>query len=793
MNYTLEDIANICGGRLTGANASIDTVMTDSRHSYGNGERPLFVAIPGGNHDGHRFIGDMYRRGVRGFIVEDNIDAALYPEAGFVHVRKSLRALQALAADYRSSFRGTMVAITGSSGKTTVKEWIAQLAPTGMTVFRSPRSYNSQLGVPLSVLMMRGDEQLAIIEAGISRPGEMARLAGIIRPDIGIFTTLGEEHAENFDTAEQKASEKVKLFATCDKIVYNSDYELVENTIRKMYPVAQLFDAAAYIPAAEQVFDDKASREDAALTAAFYEALGVPAGEIAARFAELQPIAVKLGLSEGLGGSMIISDRSNTDINSLAIALDYMKSVAGERPRMLILTDILYNSMPDFELYERVAAMVCSSGIDYMVGIGDRIKTYGSMFDCPKEFHNTAEGFLKRLSQDRIAGMAVLAKGNHTPDFQKILHQLERRSHTTVLEISMDAIIHNLNHFRSIAGGAGIMAMVKASGYGNGNYELANMLYNQGVDYLAVAFADEGVRLREQGIVTPIVVLNADSDSFDLMIANRLEPEIYSFNSLRTFVSAVKESSESAYPVHVKFDTGMHRLGFGEGDMDGLLEALLRERSAVVVRSVFSHLAAADDPSQDGFTRGQIEMFERMASTLGGALGYKPLWHILNSAGMERFPEARFDMCRLGVGLYGIGSVNPAALMPVSRMTTRIVQIKELDASQTVGYGCAGKLKDAARIGTIPVGYADGFDRHLGEGRWSVMAGGKPAPIVGRVCMDSCMVDLTGIDVSEGDEVVVFGGGPGNGIVDMARVLGTIPYEIMTSVPERVKRIYIKE
>lgn len=791
-----------------GVDAEVDSVVTDSRRSFGRDERPVFAAIAGRNHDGHGFIDDLYRRGVRAFIVEREVDMAAYLEAGFVVTGSSLRALQALASDYRSSFKGAMVAITGSSGKTTVKEWIAQLAPAGMKIFRSPRSYNSQLGVPLSILMMSGDEDLALIEAGISRPGEMERLADIIRPDIGIFTTLGSEHGENFSSPVYKAMEKMKLFATCSKIIYDSRYQVVDELLHEMFPATELFDSSECL-SSTPLLGDGIANENAATVIAFYGAIGVPAAEIIDKLDELQPIAMRLDIREGLGGSLIVTDRTNIDVNSLAIALDNMKNIAGDRRRMLILSDILYSSLPEDELYGKVVAMADAAGIDYIVGIGERIKAHADIFGDRKEFYSTAGEFLKKLSQDDIAGMAVLVKGNRSADFQKIVHHLERKSHTTVLEIDLDAMASNLTYFRSLAGpGVAIMAMVKASGYGNGNYEVANMLYNNGVDYLAVAFADEGVRLREQGITMPIVVLNADSDSFDLMIANRLEPEIYSFASLAAFASAVKDSAESGYPIHIKLDTGMHRLGFEERDIAGLTEALDREYPAVVVRSIFSHLAAADMPSEDSFTRGQIASFERMSTAIMKELPYRPLRHIANSAAMERFPEAKFDMCRLGIGLYGVGTESCCAgstadlrdtasvdtvLRSISRLTTRIVQVKELVAGETVGYGRRGRIDAPVRIATIPVGYADGLDRRLGEGGWNVMVGGKAVPIVGSVCMDSCMVDITGTDAAEGSEVVVFGPDAGNTIVDMARLLGTIPYEIMTSIPERVKRIYIKE
>lgn len=793
MNYSLKHIADICHGKLVGADSFVDSIMTDSRHSYGKDEKPLFFAIKGQNHDGHNFIAELYRRGVRSFVVESEIEAAEFPDAGFVCVQRSLYALQALAADYRSHFKGKVVAITGSSGKTTVKEWIAQMVPDGMTVFRSPRSYNSQIGVPVSLLMMHGKEDMAVIEAGISRPGEMQRLADMIRADIGIFTTLSVEHQENFLSIEQKLAEKLNLFETCETIIYNSNEAGVERTIKERYPAARLVDSTDYLQFTEGV-GDEFSRANASLVLVLYDTLGIEPELLRARLDALQQVALRIDLREGLGDSIIVSDKSNTDINSLAIALNYLTSVAAGRPKMLVISDILYSSLPDDELYARVASMVESAGVEYVIGVGEKIKEFGHLFACGKEFYPTPGEFLKMLNQTKISGYAVLVKGNHASGFKSITHQMERKSHTTVLEISLDAMIHNLNYFRAkLPAGTKLMAMVKASGYGNGDFEVANMLQSQGVDYLAVAFADEGVALREQGISMPIVVLNADSDSFGLMIANRLEPEIYNFTSLKTFVAAVKDSAESAYPIHIKIDSGMHRLGFESKDIDCLVEVLHDESSSVVMRSIFSHLAVADMPCEDNFTLHQISLFDDVSRQIMNALPHKPLRHIANSAAQERFPQATYDMCRLGIGLYGVSCVDQSALKPVSRMITRIVQVKELDSQQTVGYGREGRLTRTSRVATIPVGYADGLDRHLGNGRWEVMVEGRRAPIIGRICMDSCMIDVTGMEVAEGDEVTVFGGGAGNSVQDMADVLGTIPYEVMTSISERVKRIYIKE
>lgn len=795
MNYSMQKIAAVCGGVLSGEDVTVRSVISDSRRSTGHGDAPLFVAIRGRNHDGHDFIGDLYGRGVRAFLVERDVAIAEYPGAGFVRVDKALHGLQSLAADYRASFRGVMVGITGSSGKTTVKEWIAQSVPDGVTVFRSPRSYNSQLGVPLSILMMTGDEDVALIEAGISRPGEMERLAEIIRPDIGLFTSLGPEHGENFQSDRQKMREKAQLFATCKQVIYYGNDPVVAEALRAKAPDAELVNAAELaklLPVSMP--DDAVTRRNASLVLALYRSIRFDPQVILPGLSAVQPVAMRFDIREGIARSLIVTDTSNTDINSLPMALDYLNEVAGERATMLVMSDIPFSPMPDWELYGKVAAMVRTAGIDRFVGVGDRIMSCRDTFGAGSEFFATTDEMIRRFTQDDIAGRAILLRGNAESNFIRLLHQFDRKSHTTVLEVDLDAMIHNLNYFRSrLDKKTKIMAMVKASGYGNGSYEIADMLRTQGVDYLAVAFADEGVKLREQHIAMPIVVLNADSDSFALMVANRLEPEIYNFRSLHEFVSAVRSAGETSWPIHIKIDTGMHRLGFREEEIPALIETLHRESGAVVVRSLFSHLAAADMPDEDDFTRGQIAYFRRTADLLSVGLGYTPLMHLLNSAGIERFPEARFDMCRLGIGLYGVSSVNSGLLRPVSRLVTRIVQVKELDASQTVGYGRSGKLCRDSRLATIPIGYADGLDRRLGNGRWTMLVNGMAAPTVGRICMDSCMIDVTGLPVAEGDEVTIFGAAQGNGVGEMATVLETISYEIMTSISERVKRIYLKE
>ncbi len=789
MDYLLSQIAAICGGRLTGEDSRVGSVVTDSRSiTCEMGCHPMFVAMRGANHDSHDFIKTMCQRGVKAFLTEREVE--LDKGCGAVVVKNAIRALQLLAADYRNQFKGTVVGITGSNGKTVIKEWIAEEVPEGMKFYRSPKSYNSQIGVPLSVLMLEGDEQVAIFEAGISQPGEMEHLERIIRPDVVIFTSIGDAHQENFVSLEQKCDEKMILARNAQKIIYHSYYEPLGDMVASHFAGRKPVDAAAYPRVSESVTGNAASRRNAQIVEAFCDVMHFPVPV----FAAAPDVAMRLEVKDGINDSVLINDAYNLDLNSLALALDYMHNVALTRKRTLVLSDIAQSGLSDDELYSRVAGMVARAKIDYLIGIGSKIRRYAHLFTCEKSFYHTTEECIHHMSRSIIVGRVVLLKGAREFRFEKLAHALSRQSHTTVLEVNLDSMVHNLNYFRSqMSFGKKLVAMVKAGSYGAGDFEVAQMLQHQRVDYLAVAFADEGVLLRERGISMPIVVLNADADSFDLMIANRLEPEIYSFNSLKAFGSAAIHAGEIRYPIHIKLDTGMHRLGFMENELDDLAERL-KGMPEVKVASIFSHLNCSDTPEEDAYTRRQIATYDRMSSRLKNQLPYPVIRHTANSAAIERFPEAEYDMCRLGLGLYGFGWQHNESLRPVSTLRTRIVQIKQLPAGDTVGYGRAGKLLRDTRTATIPIGYADGLDRHLGCGRWSMLVKGQPAPIVGRICMDSCMIDITDIaDVREGDEVVIFSPKRGNDLETMAQVLDTIPYEIMTSVSARVKRIYIKE
>ena len=782
MKYHLSDIANILGGNLVGCDLEVTAIATDSR-SYAITPDTLFVAMRGVNHDAHNHIAEVEERGVKAFIVEHEV--ALSEGCGAVIVENSLTALQALATHHRKLFGGKVVAITGSNGKTTVKEWIAQCAPQDANIFRSPRSYNSQLGVALSLLMLDNSYDVAIIEAGISQRGEMARLRTMIEPDMVIFTSIGDAHAQGFTSLEEKISEKLLLAQTSPTIIYHSAYSELAKAISSTYHDRNLVDAT-YAKTLHSC--NEASQRNSELVATFFAEMGYGEPD----FSQLQPVAMRLEVKQGINNSVIIDDSYSADLHSLSIALDNLRSVASQRKTMLILSDILQNNS---WVCEDIAQMVRDAKIDHFVGVGNKLSEHRNLFAPNSIFFASVEEALANISKLDIADHAILIKGNRASRMERISHRLEQHSHTTVLEVNLQAMARNINYFRSkIDSSTRLIAMVKASSYGAGEVEVAQMLQKQGVAYLAVAFADEGVALREGGITMPIVVLNADDASFDTMIAHSLEPEIYSFRSLVSFVQAVERAGERNYPIHLKIDSGMHRLGFGECDVQQLNKELAHASQSVRVASIFTHLCVADDTAQDDFSKEQIAKFDRISSAIMASLPYKPLRHAAASEAMLRFEEAHFDMCRLGIGLYGFSTTAGEALEPVSTLRTRIVQIRTLHEGDTVGYGRNGKIVGEKRIATIPVGYADGLNRHLGNGAWEMIVGGKRAKTIGNICMDSCMIDITDIEgVEEGDEVTILSVERGNTAADMAFALGTIPYEILTSVAKRVKRVYINE
>ena len=644
MKFTLSQIAQICSARYYGADVSVSSVITDSRTAK-SVEGALFVAIRGVNHDAHDYIDDMVARGVKGFIAEKEI--ALPEGCGVVVVEDSLAALQSLAAHYRAQFKGSVVGITGSNGKTMVKEWIAASVLSTVKLYRSPRSYNSQLGVALSLLMIPEDADIAVIEAGISHPGEMQSLKRMIAPQTVIFTSLGDAHQANFKSIEQKLREKLILAADAENIIYSSDCKLLADTLQTEFADKKLIDSAL-ITAPKMA--DEISTRNARTVAAFCALYNLPQAD----FSALQPVAMRLEVKPAIGGGLIIDDSYSCDIDSFSIAMDYLTTVADARRKVVVLSDILQSGLEDEKLYAVVADIVRRAGVSLFIGIGNRIAAQAELFADNSLFFATTEQLLENISKIDITDSAILIKGNRLSRTERISHRLELKSHTTVLEVNLRAMERNINYFRSqMPSSTRLVAMVKASSYGAGDREVAQMLAKQGVDYLAVAFADEGVELREAGVNMPIVVLNADDQSFDTMVAYHLEPEIYSFESLDSFASAAR--GENGYPIHIKFDTGMHRLGFGEGDIQMLLERLARYSATIRVASIFTHLSVADDTLQDEFTKGQIELFDRVSSSVMDALGYKVLRHAAASAAILRFPEAHFDMCRLGLGMYGYG------------------------------------------------------------------------------------------------------------------------------------------
>ncbi|MBR2015272.1 MAG: alanine racemase [Alistipes sp.] len=783
MRYFLSDIARICGGELVGEDLLVTSVVTDSRTSVFAAEA-LFVAMCGKNHDSHDYVPEMLQRGVQAFMVERDNTAWLAECVGYVRVNNSIEALQQLAAAHRKSFSGRVVGITGSNGKTIVKEWIARSLPADTKLFTSPMSYNSQLGVALSLLMIEGDEDVAIIEAGISEVGEMQRLESMIQPDTVVFTSIGDAHQSNFSSLEEKIREKLILARNAACLIYHSHYSELQPVISQV-----VSSNCRVVDAADAQCDTLSQNDVIAIDSQLVKTMCREVG-YECQNVEYRDMAMRLEVKEGIAGSKIINDSYNSDINSLTIALEMLSEVALGGRKVAIVSDILQSGMSDEQLYARVAALVNRAGVDLLIGVGEKISSYAHFFESPMRFYATTDELLLALRQEDIADSTVLLKGNRSSHFERVCHRFEQRSHTTVLEVNLAAMTHNISYFRRhLPKNHKLVAMVKASSYGAGDVEVAQLLQHQGINYLAVAFADEGITLREKGITMPIVVLNADAGSFDKMVSYSLEPEIYSFTSLKEFSRSVERYGRSSYPIHLKLDTGMHRLGFVEEDMAQLID-MLKVNRYVKVASIFAHLACADMPEQDEYTRGQIELFDKLSMMVANSLPYKVLRHTANSAAIERFPEAAFDMCRLGLGLYGYGYCHNEELQVVSTLRSRVVQLRCRKAGESIGYARSQVLERDSLIATIPVGYADGLDRHLGSGAWSMLVAGKPAPIVGRVCMDSCMIDVTDIEgVQEGSEVLIFSANQGNTAEDMARVLGTIPYEIISTVASRVKRV----
>lgn len=826
MKYKIEEIATLTGARLYGpaTGHEIEWLLTDSR-SLVYAATSLFFAIKTPSGDGHDFIPELYSRGVRSFVVTalPKEAAERFPEANFLLVPSALKALQRLAERHREQFNIPVIGITGSNGKTMVKEWTARLLAPSMVVTRSPLSYNSQIGVPLSVWNLNARSQVGIFEAGISKPGEMEALHDIIQPTIGVMVSLGSAHAENFESPEAKCREKMKLFEDCDTLVFCADDALIARCVtvgkvgrRLLYWSRHNTSAPLYVKSVEPAangsgtnityvyrgeegsyslpFADEASVNDSVHCLAVALLMGISREEIAERMAKLEPVAMRMEVSQGTRGYTIINDAYNSDVNSLDIALDFLarRASASGGETVVVLSSILQSGMEAEELYAEVARMVNSRRPSRLVGIGREISRFADLFSVKAEFFPTTEAFIAAGEAEKFPqGATILLKGARQFEFEKIYDLLTQKVHETTLYVNLDAIVRNLNHYRSFMNhGVKMVCMVKASAYGCGATEVARTLQEHGVDYLAVAVADEGVTLREAGITANIMVMNPEMTAFRTMLHYHLEPEVYSFRVLEALEREAGREGITHYPIHLKIDTGMHRLGFEPEEIDELV-ALLKAQDALAPRSVFSHFVGSDGSEFNDFTRQQFEIFDTASSKIQKAFPHKILRHICNTAGIERFKEYHLDMVRLGLGLYGIDPYTNKTINTVATLRTTILQIHNLAAGETVGYSRKGVLKRNSRIAAIPIGYADGLSRHLGCGRGYCLVGGKRAPYVGNICMDVAMIDVTDIPCKEGDSVEIFGDNlPVTAISDE---LQTIPYEILTSVSERVKRVYYKD
>jgi Alr-MurF fusion protein len=824
ITYKISEIASIVEGELfrqENADDNITELLLDSRRLT-TADNCLFIAIVSKKNDGHKYISELFNKGIRSFIVSDK---AVCPEgSNCIYTENTLKALHKLTAFHRKKFSIPVIGITGSNGKTIVKEWLYQLLNPDKRVVRSPKSYNSQIGVPLSVWQLTTESEIGIFEAGISEPDEMEKLQRIISPTIGIFTNIGPAHSENFISIRQKVGEKLKLFTKVKTLIYCPDYAEIQETIiksqilddREAFTWSRKQEADLQIKkvvhenhqttisgiyrkkevAVTIPFTDEASTENAIHCWATLFHLGYDNKTIASRMLTLQSIAMRMEMKEGINHCSIINDSYNSDFVSLGIAIDFLNQQNQHRKKTIILSDILQSGQDDDELYGEIGILLKKKNINKIIGIGSAINKQQDKFDLEKYFYPTTEAFLRQYSFAAFQNESILLKGARMFEFEQISHALQQKAHETVLEINLNALVSNLGYFRrKLNPETKIMAMVKAFSYGSGSFEIANILQYHRIDYLAVAYTDEGVELRKAGIIVPIMIMNPDQQSFDSIIKHDLEPEIYSFRSLDLLEEAIRTNiivENKPVKIHIKIDTGMHRLGFMPDETDKLIDQL-KNINTIFVKSVFSHLAASEDAGEDDFTRQQIRLFTELTKKFRKEISPDILAHILNSAGISRFPEAQMDMVRLGISLYGVASTEDDLqnLENVSMLKSIISQIKIVQAGETIGYNRAGKADKEMTIAIVPVGYADGLNRKLSNGKGKLFIKGYSVPITGNVCMDMCMVDITGIDANEGDEVIIFG--KEHPITELAHDLETIPYEVLTNISRRVKRVYFHE
>ena len=824
MLYSIDEITVLIGAHLYGrtTDAKIEWLLTDSR-SLTFPETTLFFALKTNKGNGADYIPSLYRNGVRNFVVNvlpENY-GELYPEANFLVTSNPLIALQRLAERHRERFSVPIVAVTGSNGKTIVKEWLSYILSPQYVVTRSPKSYNSQVGVPLSVWLLNQQTQMGVFEAGISQPGEMAFLQDIIQPTIGVITNIGAAHQENFVSLEQKCQEKLSLFKDSEAIVYNADDDIISNCLSGWNASTRLLswstkkqDAYVYFYDIEKAengttfhyktssdagevsipFSDEASLCNAfsCITTAIY--LQMDKAAMIKQCRSLEPVAMRLEVKQGVNGCTLINDSYNSDLTSLDIALDFMNRRKENQKKQytLILSDILQSGMPEQTLYKEVARLVNNKHIDNLIAVGDSIGRNMDLFLMNKQHYESTDALLESGVLNSLSNEVVLIKGARNYRFDRITALLEKKVHQTILEVNLTNIIKNVGYYRQfMQPETKMICMVKASAYGAGAVEISRTLQDHHIDYLAVAVADEGVTLRKAGITQGILVMNPEITAFKEIFDNDLEPEIYSFELLDAMINAAHKEGITNWPVHIKLDTGMHRLGFDpKNDMERLIE-VLKHQNAVKPRSVFSHFAGSDSPEFDDFTHHQFELFDKASQQIQNAFSHRILRHICNSAGIERFPQYHLDMVRLGLGLYGINPINNKEINTVCTLKSVVLQIRDVPQEETVGYSRKGVLSRASRIADIPIGYADGLDRHLGRGNAYCLINGHKAPYVGNICMDVCMVDVTDIPCKVGDTVEIFG--PNLPVSVLSDALDTIPYEVLTSVSERVARIYYQD
>lgn len=821
MQYTIKKITQILGAKRTGTReGDVKWILTDSR-SLSFPEETIFFALKTRRGNGCDYISELYQRGVRHFVVNKlPNDTDAYSDGNFLIVPDTKVALQKLAQVHRDQFDIPVVGVTGSNGKTIVKEWLHQILSPYMRVVRSPRSYNSQVGVPLSVWQMSEKDEVGVFEAGISRPDEMEKLAPIIRPTVGVFTSLGGAHQENFFSMQEKCMEKLMLFKNCDVVIYNADNQLLSDCVsRSMLGAREIAwstkdsNRPLYINSVKEVkehtvikytylgitgefeipFQDEASVTNAIHCLAVSVYMMLTPDQISERMRNLEPVGMRLELKEGKNHCQIINDSYNSDLASLDIALDFLmrRSRRLGMNRTLVLSDIMQSGHINATLYRRVGQLLTQRKVDRLIAVGPNISKWLKEYRGEKHFFMTTEDALKSDVLRHLSHEVVLIKGARQFHFEQITDELQLRQHETILEVNLNNLVDNLNSYKAmLPPQAKVVSMVKASGYGAGTVEVAKTLQEHRTDYLAVALADEGVELRQAGISVDIIVMNPEMSSFSSLFQHHLEPEVYSFELLEALLKAAQLMGIAHFPIHVKINTGMNRLGFMPSEIPELIKRL-KGQTALIPRSVFSHLVGADDKALDDFTRQQIKLFDETSERFTSAFNHKILRHMCNSAGIVRFPEAHYDMVRLGLGLYGVDAASGKMLQTVCSLHSTILQIRELPEGETVGYNRKGVLSRPSRIAAIPVGYADGIDRRLGNGKGYCLVNGQPAPYVGNICMDVSMIDVTDIPCAVHDQVELFG--ENLPVTQLAAWMDTIPYEVLTSISPRVKRVSYSE